>query len=74
MLEQIIPGVDTARFLSGDINYIRSTVFSLIDSLKFEKKRILKDLLELSHTHGLSQAEVDQSDLSIGSACILLSY
>lgn len=58
VLEQIIPGVETARFLSGDVNYIKSVVFTLIDSVKLEKKQILKDLLQLADTYGLNRAEV----------------
>ncbi|XVE58313.1 hypothetical protein DITRI_Ditri04bG0160200 [Diplodiscus trichospermus] len=57
-LEQIIPGVETARFLSGDVSYIESVVFSLIESLKLEKKHILKDVLKLANTYGLNRAEV----------------
>lgn len=57
-LEKIIPGVDTARFLSGDSKYIESVVISLIKSLKFEKKHILKDVLRLADTYGLNRTEV----------------
>ncbi|CAN7101395.1 unnamed protein product [Brassica rapa subsp. narinosa] len=58
MLERIIPGVDTERFLSHDIDYIKAAVFSLIESLKSEKKLILKDILKLADTYGLEQSEV----------------
>lgn len=58
MLERIIPGVDTERFLSHDIAYIKAAVFSLIESLKSEKKLILKDVLKLADTYGLKQSEV----------------
>ncbi|XAR52173.1 hypothetical protein NMG60_11020103 [Bertholletia excelsa] len=58
ILEQIIPGVETSRFLSGDANYIESVVFSLVESVKLEKKHILKDLLKLTHTYGLNQTKV----------------
>ncbi|CAN8252182.1 unnamed protein product [Cochlearia groenlandica] len=58
MLERIIPGVETERFLSHDIDYIKDAVFSLIESVKFEKKLILKDVLKLADTHGLKQSEV----------------
>ncbi|XVF51051.1 hypothetical protein PTKIN_Ptkin04bG0153100 [Pterospermum kingtungense] len=58
LLEQIIPGVETARFLSGDVSYIECVVFSLIESLKMEKKHILKDVLNLANTYGLNRAEV----------------
>ncbi|GMJ00509.1 MAG2-interacting protein 2 [Hibiscus trionum] len=57
-LEQIIPGVETARFLSGDSSYIESVIFSLIESLKLEKKHILKDILKLADTYGLNRTEV----------------
>ncbi|KZV17213.1 hypothetical protein F511_04014 [Dorcoceras hygrometricum] len=53
VLEKIIPGVETSRFFSGDVDYIQGTVFSLIDSVKLEKKHILKDALILAHTYGL---------------------
>lgn len=58
VLEQIIPGVDTARFLSGDTDYIESVVFSLIESVKMERKHILKDLLKLANTYSLNRSEV----------------
>ncbi|CAN7080553.1 unnamed protein product [Brassica oleracea var. botrytis] len=58
VLERIIPGVDTERFLSHDIDYIKAAVFSLIESLKSEKKLILKDVLKLADTYGLKQSEV----------------
>lgn len=58
VLERIIPGVETTRFLSGDYNYIENVVFSLIESVKLEKKRILKDVLQLADTYGLNHTEV----------------
>lgn len=58
MLERIIPGVETERFLSHDIEYIRVAIFSLIESVKSEKKLILKDVLKLADTYGLMQSEV----------------
>lgn len=58
VLEQIIPGVDTARFLSGDTDYIESVVFNLIESVKMERKHILKDLLKLANTYSLNRSEV----------------
>ncbi|KAK8658359.1 hypothetical protein V6N13_036567 [Hibiscus sabdariffa] len=57
-LEQIIPGVETERFLAGDANYIESVIFSLIESLKLEKKHILKDILKLVDTYCLNRTEV----------------
>lgn len=57
-LEKIIPGVETERFLSGDSAYIHSVALSLIESVKFEKKDILKDLLKLADTYGLNRTEV----------------
>jgi len=59
MLERIIPGVETERFLSHDIEYIKVAVFSLIESVKSEKKLILKDVLKLADTYGLKQSEVN---------------
>ncbi|KAL3524435.1 hypothetical protein ACH5RR_017269 [Cinchona calisaya] len=58
VLEQIIPGVETARFLSGDTDYIENAVFSLIESVKQEKKHILKDVSKLAHTYGLDHTKV----------------
>lgn len=58
VLEQIIPGVEPARFLAGDISYITDVVFSLIESVKFEKKQCLRDLLKLADTYGLDRTEV----------------
>ncbi|KAI3974404.1 hypothetical protein MKX01_038737 [Papaver californicum] len=40
-----MPGVDTARFLSGDSKHIENVVFSLIDGVKMEKKPTLKEVL-----------------------------
>ncbi|PRQ60502.1 putative transcription factor WD40-like family [Rosa chinensis] len=57
-LEKIIPGVDTTRFLSRDFNYIGSVLLPLIDSVKLEKKHILKDILKLADGYGLNRAEV----------------
>ncbi|XP_073123182.1 MAG2-interacting protein 2 [Henckelia pumila] len=53
VLEKIIPGVETSRFFSGDMDYIQRSVFSLIDSVKLEKKHILKEALILANTYGL---------------------
>lgn len=61
ILEQIIPGVEIARFLSGDIDYIESVLFSLIDSVKLEKKHILTDVLKLAHMYGLDHNKVCMS-------------
>lgn len=58
VLEQLIPGVDSSRFLSGDTKYIRSAVSSLIESTKLEKKPILNALLKVAETYGLNLTEV----------------
>ncbi|CAA0813048.1 MAG2-interacting protein 2 [Striga hermonthica] len=58
VLEKLIPGVDTSRFFSGDREYIQSVVFSLIESVKVEKKSILKDTLVLAHTYCLNHSKV----------------
>ncbi|XP_027353280.1 MAG2-interacting protein 2 isoform X1 [Abrus precatorius] len=57
-LEKIIPGVETERFLSGDSIYIENVIVSLIESVKFEKKQILKDILKLADTYDLNCTEV----------------
>lgn len=57
-LQKIIPGVETERFLSGDSIYIENVVISLIESVKLEKKHILKDILRLADTYGLNCTEV----------------
>ncbi|KAI0518994.1 hypothetical protein KFK09_006433 [Dendrobium nobile] len=56
-LEESVPGVDTYRFLSGDIEYIRGVIFSLIDSVKTQKKHILKEVVKLADTYGLPRSE-----------------
>ncbi|KAL0299713.1 UNVERIFIED_CONTAM: MAG2-interacting protein 2, partial [Sesamum radiatum] len=58
VLENLIPGVETSRFLSGDMEYIESVIFSLIESVKMEKKQILNDALILAHTYGLDRSKV----------------
>ncbi|KAL7003648.1 hypothetical protein U1Q18_004797 [Sarracenia purpurea var. burkii] len=58
VLEHIIPGVEITRFVSGDINYIQSSVFSVIESVKLEKKHLLKDVLKLADTYGLNHTKV----------------
>ncbi|KAG0502427.1 hypothetical protein HPP92_002499 [Vanilla planifolia] len=57
-LEETVPGVDTSRFLSGDIEYIRGVLFSFIDSVKLQKKHILREAVELATMYGLQRAEV----------------
>lgn len=58
VLEQIIPGVETARFLSGDMDYIENVISSLIESVKLEKKHILNNVLKLAETYGLKRTKV----------------
>ncbi|KAI3705881.1 hypothetical protein L1987_76130 [Smallanthus sonchifolius] len=57
-IEQIIPGIETTRFLSGDINYMEGVIFDFIDSVKTERKKILKDVLSLASDYGLDQTKV----------------
>ncbi|KAL9459753.1 hypothetical protein AB3S75_003035 [Citrus x aurantiifolia] len=64
VLEQIIPGVETARFLSGDMDYIENVISSLIESVKLEKKHILNNVLKLAETYGLKRTKVLQHCLS----------
>ncbi|KAL6642432.1 hypothetical protein ACP70R_020613 [Stipagrostis hirtigluma subsp. patula] len=58
MLKQILPDIDTSRFLSGDANYIRKVVFSFVDSVKQEKKHVLKEAVKIAETYGLQRTEV----------------
>ncbi|KAI5405491.1 MAG2-interacting protein 2 isoform X1 [Lathyrus oleraceus] len=57
-LQKIIPGVETERFLSRDSIYIENVVISLIESVKLEKRHILKDILRLADTYDLNSTEV----------------
>ncbi|KAH9321071.1 hypothetical protein KI387_015710, partial [Taxus chinensis] len=57
VLEQMIPGVETRRFLSGDTGYIQKTVFCLIESVKMEKKSILSKGLMLANMYGVDRSE-----------------
>ncbi|GJZ78464.1 MAG2-interacting protein 2 [Tanacetum coccineum] len=57
-IEQIIHGIETTRFLSGDITYMKSVVFSFIEFVKIEKKRILNDVMKLASDYGLDQTKV----------------
>ncbi|KAL9163068.1 hypothetical protein ABFS82_06G017900 [Erythranthe guttata] len=58
VLEKLIPGVEISRFFSGDVEYIESVLFSLIESVKMDKKYILKDALIVAHTYGLDHSTV----------------
>lgn len=69
ILEQIIPGIETTRFFSGDMDYIESVVFSLIESVKEGKIQILKDVLRLAEMYGLDNTKVLLRYMS----CILVS-
>jgi neuroblastoma-amplified sequence len=57
-LEQLMPGVDTARFLSGDADYIKSSIFALVNMVKLEKKHVLQEAVKLADTYGLHRTEV----------------
>lgn len=58
MLKQILPDIDTSQFLSGDASYIKRVVFSFVDSVKLEKKHILKEAVNIAETYGLQRTEV----------------
>ncbi|XP_047972241.1 MAG2-interacting protein 2 [Salvia hispanica] len=58
ILEKLIPGVENSRFFSGDMEYIQSVIFSLIESVRIEKKQILKDVLILADTYGVDRSKV----------------
>lgn len=78
-LENIVPGVETSRFLSGDRYYIESVVLSLIESVNLEKKHILKDILNFANTYGMNRTEVfrfaryDILGASIEDNCLILT-
>ncbi|KAL4201665.1 hypothetical protein AMTRI_Chr02g259730 [Amborella trichopoda] len=57
-LEEAIPGVETTRFLSGDMNYIQSIVYSFVESVRQEKKPVLKKAIKIAAEYGLKQNEV----------------
>eukprot|EP01018_Ginkgo_biloba_P007103 Gb_24496 [translate_table: standard] len=58
VLEQMIPGVETRRFLSGDTAYIHSIIISLVESVKMEKKSNLSKGLMLANDYGVDRSEV----------------
>ncbi|KAL6991571.1 hypothetical protein U1Q18_009683 [Sarracenia purpurea var. burkii] len=53
-----IPGVETTCFVSGDINYIESSIFFVSESVKLEKEHLLKNVLKLADTYGLNHTKV----------------
>lgn len=57
-LEKLMPGVDSARFLSRDSNYIKNNIFMFIDSAKVEKKPVLKEALALASIYDMDRCEV----------------
>ena len=57
-LEQLMPGVDVVKVLSGDTDYIKSSVFALDDTAKLEKKHVLKDAVKLADMYGFQRTEV----------------
>ncbi|XP_021854477.2 MAG2-interacting protein 2 isoform X2 [Spinacia oleracea] len=69
VLEELIPGVETARFLSGDLQYMNNAIMSFIDSVKLQKKPILREVLKLADTYSLNRTEVLLKFL----ACALVS-
>lgn len=64
VLEELIPGVETARFLSGDLQYMNNAIMSFIDSVKLQKKPILREVLKLADTYSLNRTEV-KADVSL---------
>ncbi|KAL3677465.1 hypothetical protein R1sor_027413 [Riccia sorocarpa] len=50
-LQQMIPGVDAARFIAGDQEYITESIFNFVDSVKARKEEWLPGLLALSHRY-----------------------
>ncbi|MQM08521.1 hypothetical protein Taro_041374 [Colocasia esculenta] len=60
-IEDLIPGADASRFLCGDTKYIEEVIFSLVNSVKSEKRHVLKDAIELADTYHVQRAEVSLS-------------
>jgi len=58
VLKNVLPDIDTSRFLSGDANYIKKVVFSFVDSVKLERKHILKEAVKIAENYGLHRTEV----------------
>lgn len=73
VLEKLIPGVETSRFFSGDMEYIQNVVFSLIESVKTEKKEIFEDALNLAQTYGLDRRKVQMFTLCSDGKSVILS-
>lgn len=65
MLKQILPDINTSQFLSGDASYIKKVVFSYIDSVKKEKKHVLKEAVKIADTYGLQRTEVSPPSCSL---------
>ena len=57
-IEQLIPGVDSSRFLSGDINYIEESILLFVDSVRLKKTHILKSVVELADEHSVQRSKV----------------
>lgn len=72
MLKQILPDIDTTRFLSGDVNYVKRVVYSFVDSVKLEKKHILKEAVRIAETYGLQRTEVTHLSLFVLFRCKFL--
>ncbi|CAM0943908.1 unnamed protein product [Alopecurus aequalis] len=58
VLKELLPDIDTSRFLSGDANYIKKAVFSFVGSVKLERKHILKEAVKIAENYGLQRTEV----------------
>jgi len=58
MLEELIPGVDAEKFLLGDLRYMTDVVKSFVESVKYRKNPILRDVLKLADMYGLNRKEV----------------
>ncbi|KAH9606498.1 hypothetical protein KSS87_016442 [Heliosperma pusillum] len=69
VLEELIPGVETERFLSGDLHYMTSVVISFIESVRLQKKSILSGLMKVAETYSLNRTEVLFKFLT----CVLIS-
>ena len=61
VLKNVLPDIDTSRFLSGDANYIKKAVFSFVDSVKLDRRHILKEAVKIAENYGLQRTEVSLS-------------
>lgn len=50
-LQQMLPGVDAGRFITGDQEYINERIFSFVETAKTRQEEWLPGLLALAHEY-----------------------